>query len=191
MAGWPAAGAGTAAATPAVGHVAGDLDLDLVVAGAFPRITGLDDEGREPTTVVISTLVVYADVATGTEWAMAGGSPWRNGAWDAEAWRSPPGAASGSGIVDGSHRCFPSPLTGPTLGVQASVRAPGRARAVVYNLEGEQVSESDWRPVPAREPFILEVDLGGAASGMYLCRLVVEDGGGASDQSVVTFAVAR
>ena len=62
---------------------------------------------------------------------------------------------------------------------------------MVYNLEGEPVAESAWRAVPAREPFVLEVDLGGAASGMYLCRLVVEDEAGAADQSVVTFAVAR
>lgn len=191
VAGWPAAGAGTAAATPAVGHVAGDLDLDLVVAGAFPRITGLDADDLEPTTTVVSSLAVYGDVATGAEWPMAGGSPWRNGDWNAEAWRSPPGAAAGSGIVDGSHLCFPSPLTGPVLSVQASVRAPGRARALIYNLEGEQVTASAWRTVPAREPFILEIDLGGAASGLYLCRLMVEDQAGASDQSVVSFAVAR
>ncbi|MFN2370341.1 MAG: hypothetical protein ABR506_04205, partial [Candidatus Krumholzibacteriia bacterium] len=67
----------------------------------------------------------------------------------------------------------------------------GRAMVVVYNLEGEQVKASPWRAVPAREPFTVELDLGGAASGMYLCRLVVESEGGARDESVVPFAVAR
>jgi hypothetical protein len=191
VAGYPVAGPGAAGGTPALGHVGADLALDLVTVGAFARLVSVDPDGSDPTTEVVSTVVVFADVATGAVWPMAGGSPWRNGDWAADTWSSPPGAGEGTGIVVGSHLCFPSPLVEGPLGVRASARAPGRARVLIYNLEGELVIASAWRAVPAREPFTVEVDLGGAASGMYLCRLVVESDLGARDESVVAFAVAR
>ncbi len=188
---WPAAGPGAAAGTPALGQVTGGQDLDLVTVGSFDRITGMDTEGVEPVKDVVSTVVVFADVATGAVWPMAGGSPWRGGTWAAAELISPPFAAPGSGIVVGSHLCYPSPLTSGPLHVRASARAAGRARAFVYDLEGELVVASDWRDIPAREPFDLVIDLGSAASGMYLCRLVVQDERGSSDVSVVSFAVIR
>ena len=66
-----------------------------------------------------------------------------------------------------------------------------RVRAEVYNLEGEAVAASAWRDVPAVEPFVVEVDVDIAVTGLYLCRLVVETDGSARDQSVVQMAIVR
>jgi hypothetical protein len=75
--------------------------------------------------------------------------------------------------------------------VRGQVRSPGRARAVVHDLAGEEVAVTPWRDVAAVEPFSLDVDLASVASGMYLCRLLVVCDDGGSDVSVVTFAVAH
>lgn len=191
LADWPVAGPGAAAGTPAAGRLGGGPPLDLVTVGSFARVTGFAADGRTPTTEAASRISVFGDVADGGPWTMAGGSPWRCGAWDAAAWLAPPLAADGEGLVAGSHICFPSPLTSGPLRVRASARTPGRARAYVYNLEGEAVATSGWRDVPVREPFTLDVDLGSAASGLYVCRLVFEGPGGTRDQSVRSFAVVR
>ena len=122
---------------------------------------------------------------------MWGGGPWRNGTWPAAAWQSPGAVAAGSGIVAGSHICYPSPLTGPTLQVRARLRQAGRVQAEVYDLEGEKITASPWVDVPAGEPFSVPVNVDGVASGMYLCRLVARHDGGSDDSSVVSFAVVR
>jgi M6 family metalloprotease-like protein len=189
--GWPVAGPGAAAGTPGLGQVGGDLALDLVTVGTSLRLAGVGADGRSPETVAVSVIAVFADVATDAAWPMAGGSAWRNGAWEAEAWSSPPPAVGGNGLVEGSHVCYPNPLVSGPLQVRARAAASGRARAVVHDLAGEVVAESVWRDAPAREPFTVSVDLGTAASGMYLCRLVFEADGGGRDVSVQAFAVER
>ena len=75
--------------------------------------------------------------------------------------------------------------------MRGQVRSPARVRAYVYNLEGEEVVSTGWQDVAPIEPFSLEVALDGAATGLYLCRLVIETEGGGTDHSVVQFAVVR
>jgi hypothetical protein len=152
-------------------------------------LTGI---GGEPATEAVSTVALWNDVAlTEAVWPMWGGSPWRNGAYAGADQVAPPAVAAGAGLVPGSHFCYPSPLLAGPLKVRGTARSAGRARVFIYNLEGEEVTSTGWRPVPGTAPFDLEVELDGAVSGMYLCRLVLESDGGGADQSVVTFAVVR
>ncbi len=190
--GWPLGGPGACAGTPALGAFGGSGGADLVAVGSFPRIVGNTDGGAEMLTQVVSSLSVWHDVAGVTNlWPMWGGSSWRSGAWDAADFAGVPAVASGAGLVPGSHFCYPNPLTGSVLHARGQVRSPARVRAVVHDLAGEEVAASAWREVAAVEPFSLDVDLASVASGMYLCRLVVESDDGGSDVSVVTFAVVH
>ncbi|MCP4574182.1 MAG: hypothetical protein GY838_17610 [bacterium] len=189
--GWPLAIPARTAGTPALGDLGGVVDADLVAVAAIDRITGMDEQGENLTHAVRSVLTVWQDVAVaGGSWPMWGGTPWRNGSWPAETWRNPGVVASGSGIVAGSHICYPSPLTEGTLQVRARLRQAGRVRVEIYDLEGERIVSTGWRDVPAGEPFSVPVELDRLVSGLYLCRLVARDGGG-DDHSVVSFAVVR
>ena len=190
--GWPLQGPAACAGTPSLGTFGGGADADLAAVGSFARLVGNADGGAELVTSAASEIAVWHDVASlASRWPMWGGSAWRSGAWDAAGFIGVPAVAAGVGLVPGSHFCYPNPLIGGTLGVRAQVRAAGRARVTIHDLGGEQVVETPWQDVAAVEPFSLEVDLTGVASGMYLCRLVVSDDAGGSDVSVVTFAVAH
>ncbi len=190
--GWPLAGPGESAGSPALGHFLDGETLDLVAVGTFDRISGLDDEGAQLTTRTVSTLSLWSAVAeAGAPWPMWGASPWHNGNWDRAAWPAYPSAARGSGLVSGSHICYPSPLLSGPLQVRASARSTGRARAEIYNLSGELVEGSTWQPVSAREPFSISLDLDRAVSGMYFCRLTLVGDDGATDHSVISVAVVR
>lgn len=192
IAGWPVGGPARSAASPALGRLTGGGGLDLVAVGTFDRISGLDDAGGQLATETVSSLSVWSEVAeSGPTWPMWGGSPWHSGQWSTTDWISLPQAAPGSGIVSGSHLCYPSPLRDGPLHVRASSRSLGRARAEVYNLDGQLVQASGWQSVSAREPFAITLDLQGAVSGMYLCRLTVVDDSGATDHSVISLAVVR
>jgi M6 family metalloprotease-like protein len=189
--GWPLAGPGRSAGSPALGALEANGPLELVAVGTFPRVVGTGPNGSTLETELISTVTVFGDVANPEPaWPMWGGNPGRNGLYGSGG-GSLPTAASGTGLVAGSHICYPSPLMSGPLFVRGQVRSPGRVRAFVYNLEGEPVASSDWRQVAEVQPFSLEVGLEGAVTGMYLCRLVVEAAGGQRDQSVVQFAVVR
>lgn len=190
--GWPAQGPARCAGTPALGRLAGGAEADLVAVGAFPRLVGTTADGAALVTEAASELCLWTDVAgLSARWPMWGGSAWRSGDWDAAGFVGVPAVATGPGLVPGSHFCYPNPLTGETLLVRGQARAAGRARATVHDLAGEEVAASGWQDVAATEPFSLEVALPGAASGMYLCRLVVADRDGGTDVSVVTFAIAH
>ncbi len=190
--GWPLGGPAHSAGSPALGPLAGESLLDLVAAGTFPRITGIGSESSALETEFVSAVAVWHDIAlTSSVWSMAGGSPWRNGSYDATGWVTIPVVDQGTGLVSGSHHCYPSPLLSGPLQVRGQVRSSARARAFIYNLEGEEVTSTDWRQVTAVDPFSIEVALDGATTGLYLCRLVVESDNGATDYSVVQFAVVR
>jgi hypothetical protein len=192
VAGWPLGGPGTSAGTPALGVFGGAAESDLTAAGSFPRIVGNADDGDQLVTRTVSEIFVWHDVAgAAMVWPMWGGSAWRSGAWDAANFDGVPAVASGSGLVAGSHFCYPNPLSGDVLQVRAQLRQAGRAMVTIHDLGGEQVATTAWQSVAGVEPFSLEVELTGVASGMYMCRLVVESDGGGSDVSVVTFAVAH
>jgi hypothetical protein len=172
-----------------VGALTGEALLDLVAIGSFPRITGMDTDLE---TEFVSSVSIWSDVAlTDPVWPMAGGSAWRNGSYNAAGWVTLPIPGQGTGLVAGSHHCYPSPLLSGPLHVRGLVRAPARARAYIYNLEGEEIEATSWKDVAAAEPFTLEVAMDGSVTGLYLCRLVVESEGGGTDHSVVQFAVVR
>jgi len=191
-AGWPLAGPGASAGTPALGQLAGDLHHDLVAIGTFARIGAMDADTGEAQTTLRSVVALWPDVAVPAgSWRMWGGSPMRNGFWDAEEGAPPAAGAAGTGIISGSHICYPSPLTGNILYVRARLRGSGRVRAHIYNLEGERVMSTDWRDVPGQSAFDLPVNLQNAVSGMYLCRLEAVADGGAGETSVVPFAISR
>ncbi len=73
--------------------------------------------------------------------------------------------------------------------MRGRLRAAGRVRAYIHNLEGEQVMAGDWQPVLAEDPFTIGLNPGELASGMYFCRLVADIVGAGEDVSVVPFAV--
>ena len=106
-------------------------------------------------------------------------------------WFGPPVAADGSGLVPGSHICYPSPLGTQPLRVRAQVREASEVKAVVYNLQGEEIIASQWQPALAVDPFTITLHLDDIVSGMYLCRLVSKSDSGQEDSSVITFAVER
>ncbi len=190
--GWPLAGPGSSAGTPAVGRVRGGLGSDLVAAGTFGRITGLDEENNVLDTEDISTLVIWSDAADDNPlWPMWGGSPWRNGDWNMNQWTNPITIAPGSGLVSGSHICYPSPLGSGPLHIRASVRGASQVMAAVYNLEGEEIASSDWQEAVAVDPFTITFQLDDMVSGMYLCRVVARSAAGELDSSVIPFAVER
>lgn len=190
--GWPLQGPAASIGTPVLGNFGGGVETDLAAAGATARIVGNADGGARLVTDPVSELVVWHDVASAqNRWPMWGGSPWRSGDWDAAGFLGVPPVAPGGGLVPGSHFCYPNPLTGGVLHVRGQLRGPGRALVTVHDLSGEQVAAAPWRAVAAVEPFSLDVDLTGVASGLYLCRLVVRGDDGTSDESVVTFAVAH
>jgi hypothetical protein len=191
-AGWPLPGPASAAGTPALGNVAGALQDDLVAIGTFARIGSVDADTGQAQTQWRSVVTLWEDVAVpGGLWTMWGGSPRRDGAWDAASGSPPVSGASGSGIMSGSLICYPNPLAEGPLHVRARLRSAGRVRAHVYNLEGERVASSAWRDVAAQSAFDIAVDLPRAVSGMYLCRLEAVTAGGAGDTGVVPFAVSR
>lgn len=189
---WPLAGPARAAATPAVGPIGEQGPGDLVAIGTFSRISGWDESADSLDGVDVSSIYLWKDVA-GSEplWPMWGGSPWRNGNYDLESFAAPPFVVAGNGLVEGSHECYPSPLlTGP-LHVRGSLRSPGQVRAFVYNLEGEEVTRTEWVSVSAPDPFTIEVPVDGAVTGVYLSRLEVLMQDGGTESSVLQFAIVH
>jgi len=191
--GWPLAGPADIAGTPLLLDLDDDDIADLAAVGTFPRIVGLDDEGTELVTEMQSRLMVWTGLgeyhgATGG-WAMWGGSPWRGGGVTVSS--TLPEPAGTQLLVDGSHFCYPSPLLAGPLTVRAAVVRDSDARVFVYNLEGQQVALTNGKRVLAGEPFEITVDLDNVVTGLYLCRLVVEDTGNRRDENVVTIAVVR
>ncbi len=189
--GMPLVGAGRVSASAALGNVTSSEYSDLVAVGTFTRILGVDAGGDDLETSTISEVVLWPELAENdSPWPMWGGSPWRNGYFDSSSWVVPPGVAGGEGLVSGSHLCYPSPLMEGPLFVRGALRANAKVRAYIYNIQGEEVTNSPWHYFSAREPFAIEMDLDRVVSGLYLCRLVAETNG-VTNTSVVQFAVVR
>lgn len=192
VAGWPVAGPARSVGTPALGHARQLGVADLVTVGTFARITGLDDDGEILQTEDFSSISIFAGLAeAGSPWPMWGHSPWRNGNWGQEPWNGPAPLSAERGFVAGSHICYPNPLAEGPLHIRGRLHSAGRVRAYIHNLEGEEVTASDWAYALPQDPFTISLDLGEAVSGMYFCRLVAEMSGQEDDVSVVTFAVER
>ncbi len=177
--GWPIAGPADLLATPAVVRLpAGDGgDLVLMTAGTTPQITGLGAAAASQRSVLQTRMVTRLrswrwpaaspDVAVAAAGAMYGGSPRRGGAVGSLA--LPPAEVPAD--LAASHICYPQPLTGDVLWVRGLVARDGSARAVILNLQGERVRDTGDVAVLGGAPFDLQLDMGGVASGVYLCRL--------------------
>lgn len=188
-AGWPVAGPADVAGTPVVADLTGDGTTELVVAGSFARILGLDDRGEELVTAPTSQWTVFTGLAPldgGPR--MWGGNPWRCDSLTEGREAGEDG--SGPALVPGSHVCYPSPVVEDHLQVRGTPAGDGRARATLLDLEGEVVTDSGWLDVVGAVPFEIVLRLGNAAAGMYVCRLEVATGGG-SATSVKAVAVVR
>ncbi|MBA4378886.1 MAG: hypothetical protein C0395_09600, partial [Gemmatimonas sp.] len=186
--GWPLSGAGATAGTPLLTDLDHGPGLELVAAGSFARIAGVEASGGftgEP----VSRLAVWSLAGTSDAqavWPMYGGSADREASLPA-----PPVGSTGAGLLAaGSHVCYPSPLTGSVLRVRADALRDCGVRVFLYNLEGEEVAVAAAAAARAGEPVEVRLDLPRLASGLYLCRLVAE-GGGRSETSVVPVAVSR
>lgn len=190
MAGWPVAGPADLLSTPVVlGSDPSAARLSIVAAGVTPRVVGVDPDTDgliiEPVTRLRSwTQDVPGDLLpSGTGVAQYGASPAGRIALSSLA---PVDHVTGSTRLSDTHVCHPQPLRADVLKVRGAVPTDGRARVVIYDLQGEVVRDTGSVPVLGGADFEIEVDLAGAASGLYICKLVA--GGQAS---VKTIAVAR
>ena len=185
--GWPVAGPGRTAGTPLLMDLDGEPGLELVAVGAAARLSGHATDG-EPTTEPVSGLKVWSVPGTETAeavWPMWGGDAARRAEPEAE---TPPSAGTKL-IVSDSHICYPAPLTDGVLHVRVLTNRDCQVRAYLYNLEGEEVRASG--PVQADAgPVEILMDVDVAVSGIYLCRLIAEDGGD-REVSVRSVAIAR
>lgn len=191
VAGWPVAGPASSAGTPALGQLGGRPDADLVAIGTTDRIIGTTAAGGLQTEAKAEVVVWHDVAAADPVWGQYGGSAWRNGSFDATAWVPGGNVAAGTGLVPGSHFCFPSPLSEGPLQVSGKLRSPARVRVVVYTLEGEEVRRSAWQEAGAVDPFVVRLDLPGTVTGLYLCRLEVDTPGRGTESSVTQFAIVR
>ena len=172
--GWPLAGPGQTAGTPLLMNLDGVPGLELVAVGAIMRISGYDDAG-DPTGDPVSGLTAWSlpgSADAEETWPMWGGSGSR--AETAGPVTAPP---LGEGLLTaGSHICYPTPLLGGELHVRALANRDCQVRAYLYNLEGEEVRASETVQARGGSVEVL-LDVTSAVSGVYICRLVAENGG--------------
>jgi hypothetical protein len=193
--GWPLAGPSAAAGTGLFLDLDADGNREFVACGTAMRIESIATEANELVTEPLASLAVWSPVGRSdptpaerlTGWTMWRGTPWRN-----------PGRVEsnlviggGSFLVEGSHICYPNPLTTDHLRIRAEARQPGEAQVVILNLEGEEVATAGPTAVLGGEPFEFELPFTSFASGVYLCRLFFRCECGGSETSIVAFAAAR
>jgi M6 family metalloprotease-like protein len=169
--GWPLAGIGTPSGTGVLANLDSDSNLELVVASTTSRISGSMDDSyiRNP----VSRIAIYRISGTDdfhSRWSMSGGSPSRTG-YNIGA------EEPGSGVINqNSVICYPSPLTTGKLFVRAEAKGKCSLNAVLYNLEGEEVARSNVVNVFGAEPIEVELVVDHIASGLYVCKIIVDDG---------------
>ena len=196
--GWPLPGPAGPAGSPALVR-RGDGRYLLFAAGAHRRVAGVDPDTDQLLESVTGTLQSWIlDLEGGMDPdamladAMAGGGPWRAG-WP---------VGTGSVRTDPVHEprfaasvvCYPQPLTGRTLHVRGDAvgeyAGDGDVRIQILDLQGEVVRDVRAPLVAGRVAFDVPIDLAEVASGLYVCRVAVNDGTGAA-VTVKTIAVAR
>lgn len=173
--GWPLAGPGETAATPLVMDLDGSPGLELVAVGTMPRLLE-HDPGENAVTELVSRLVVWelpgtdqADVI----WPMWGGTPERTN----QAPEQSPIPGGQALVEEGSVSLYPTPASGDRLYARVRLNHGGTLSAILYNLEGEEVARSEIVTAVAGEPAEAVLDVGGAVSGTYFCKMIVQGGG--------------
>jgi hypothetical protein len=66
----------------------------------------------------------------------------------------------------------PNPAIGSEVHVRVRVGRGVVVRAVLYNLEGEEVARSGEAFTEAHTAFDESIDISGLVSGLYVCRVV-------------------
>lgn len=189
-AGFPLPGPGDAAGTPIWADLDGDSGPELAAAGTTLRLAGIDPDSGEPVVEPLSRIALWRldAPAVGTEvWPQ-----WRGGAARASV-ASRQGSAQPEGdtlLEPGSRICYPNPLASGPLRVRALALRDCSVRAVLYNLEGEQVAASAAATARAGDPVEVSLSAPEAASGVYLCRLSAR-GDGLTEESIHPVAIER
>ncbi len=189
VAGWPLAGPGEAAGSPLAMDLDGLPGLEIVAVGSMARLTAPDTEGGENGTTARSRLTAWS--VPGTEsaqsvWPMWGGAATR--AFQAPSGGEEPG--DGGIFVDGSLAVSPNPVRDGRLTVRAVLAGDGEMVVTVYNLEGEEVARGAPATAFAGQPVQSSLDLSGAVSGPYLCRVRARTAAGEQVQ-VIPAAIER
>jgi len=141
----------------------------------------IDDEftGELVSRIMICKLTGTDDYTS--KWPMSGGSPKRSG-FIVET------GNTGDDLIElDSVICYPSPVTSGTLYVRAESLGECDFQAVLYNLEGEEVTRSDVRSISGVEPVEVELVVDHIASGLYVCRVTASNG---NDSKVLVKSVA-
>lgn len=188
MPGWPLPGPAEHVVTPVVfaSPGVGDANATIIAVGITPRIAGVDPDSETLLLHHVSHLRAWSlqleeRFLPGQAGAMYGGDAWRGAS--VSALFVPDDGQGGGGLGD-THLCYPQPLRTPNLHVRAEVDGPGTARIVVYNIQGEIVRDTGDFSVDIAGPFERQIDMSTVASGLYLCKLVVD-----GQTSVKTIAV--
>jgi hypothetical protein len=121
-----------------------------------------------------------------SEWLAAAGGFARTGA-TGEA--RDLGAEAPLAQLAGDPILYPNPLRGDDVVLRFYSAGGAPAEVAVYNLEGEEVV-TEQVPTVAGQMNEHTLTLPGLASGLYVCR-VVHDAGGGSETSIITLAVER
>ncbi len=184
------AGPGDAAGSPLMMDLGGDGGIDIVAAGSFPRLTGIDPDSGEPATEPSSSVMRWRidGFAAGREiWPQWGGTPLRSAA----APEAGGGPGEGDGLLaPGGGICYPNPLGAGPLHVRAEALVDCEISVTLYNLEGEVVASPPSVTAIAGDPIEVLLSVDGAASGVYLCRLEAR-AGGRTEKSIRPVAIER
>ena len=188
--GFPLSGPGDAAGTSLWADLDQDSRPEVAAAGTFLRLAGIDPDSGEPVTEPISRISLWhrdGPVVGNEIWPQWGGNPLRSGTAPQKGSTAP----GGDGLLDPESRiCYPNPLAAGPLHVRALAWKDCSFRAILYNLEGEQVVASASVSARAEEPVEVLLEVDKAASGVYLCRLVAQ-GDGRTEESIHPVAIER
>ncbi len=189
LTGWPLAGAGATAGTPLLMDLDGVSGLEVAAVGSATRLVGHDPDGEDNEFAPVSRLAVWSVPGTGEaegHWPMWRGAPSRS------APAPGPGTTPGGEglLAEGTVFVSPAPARGDRIAARAVLNDDAVLRAFLYNLEGEEVSRSAPVRGFAGEAVEAGLDISGAVSGTYICRIVAEGDRG-REVAVKPAAIAR
>ncbi len=186
LVGWPIAGPAEPLGGPILADLDGDLLLEMVLMGRFESLEAVDSPGRGFASQARGEVRIY-DLGTRADSyapVRLGAVGLRNqGIVRAGPVRAPAGSAA---LDEASVALQPNPAVGSTLRVRVVAGRSGPVRAILYNLEGQEVAASAAVFTESASAFDESIDISGLRSGLYVCRIV-----SGSESILRSFAVAR